>query len=120
MAGIKQSVANDTLDSLLSGSLYLALFTAAPTSTGAGTEVSGSAYARQALSFAAASAGQKVSNAAVTFPSATGSWGTIVAWAVTTASSGGSQKTFRAITPIAVNSGDQVVFPSGNVIHTLS
>lgn len=120
MAGIKQTEANTVLDNMLTGSLYLALFTAAPTATGAGTEVSGGSYSRQAISFASAASGSKASSGAITFPSATASWGTVVAWAVTTASSGGSQKTFRAITPVTVNSGDQIVFPSGNVVHTLS
>lgn len=120
MAGIKQTEANTVLDNLLTGSLYLALFTSAPTATGSGTEVTGAGYARQAITFAGASAGSKASSGAITFPSATGMWGSVVAWAVCTASSGGAQKTFRAITAVTVNSGDQVVFPSGNIIHTLS
>lgn len=120
MAGIKQTLANSTLDSMLSGSLYLALFTVAPTATTAGTECSGSGYARQSISFSSASGGSKASSSGVTFPAATGSWGTINAWAVMSASSGGNQLTFRVITPIVVNNGDQVIVPSGNVIHTLS
>jgi len=120
MAGIKQSVATTQLDSLLSGASHLALYTTAPTATSAGTEVSGSGYTRQGISFAAAASASKASNSAVTFPSATGSWGTVVAWATVTASSGGSQITFRAITPVVVNSGDQIIIPSGNIIHTLT
>ena len=120
MAGIKQTEANTVLDNMLTGSLYVALFTSAPTSTTAGTEVSGGSYARQSVSFASASAGSKASSGAITFPSATASWGTIVAWAIVTASSGGAQKTFRTITSIVVNNGDQVVIPSGAIIHTLT
>jgi len=120
MAGIKQTVATTTLDTLLSPASHLALFTTAPTATTAGTEVSGGSYARQAISFAAAASASKASNSTVTFPAATASWGTVAGWATMTASSGGSQVTFRAITPIVVNSGDQIIIPSGNIIHTLT
>ena len=59
---------------------YMAAFTTAPNiplSTG-GVEVSGNAYARQQVNFAAASGGSKIPAADVLFPEATGSWGTVV------------------------------------------
>lgn len=56
----------------------LALFTSDPTETGAaGTEVSGNAYARQTITFAAESGGASSNSAQIDFPAATGSWGTI-------------------------------------------
>lgn len=57
--------------------VYVALFTTDPTDAGTGTEVSGGSYARQSVTFAAPSNGLSASNADVTFPQATGSWGTV-------------------------------------------
>ena len=52
---------------------YLGLFTSAPGETGGGTELSGSAYARQSVAFTT-SGSTTSNNAAVEFPTATGSW----------------------------------------------
>lgn len=59
--------------------VYVGLFTADPTDAGSlANEVSGNAYARQAVTFGTASPdGTFTSDADVTFPVATGSWGTI-------------------------------------------
>ena len=57
--------------------VYLALYTSDPTDADSGTEVSGSAYARQAITFGAPSNGVTTNSAAIEFPQATGSWGTI-------------------------------------------
>lgn len=57
--------------------VYISLHTADPTDAGTGTEVSGGSYARQSATFAAPSNGASASNADVTFPQATGNWGTI-------------------------------------------
>jgi len=75
--------------------LYLALFTSDPTDAGSGTECSGSAYARVAITFDAASTNtsgvSSTQNAdAVTFPRALGSWGTITHLAVYDALTGGN------------------------------
>lgn len=61
---------------------YLALFTADPTDSNTGTEVSGSAYARQAITWSAITTnspnGSTVTNSAqINFPTATGAWGSI-------------------------------------------
>jgi hypothetical protein len=56
----------------------LALYTVAPGEAGGGTEVSGGSYARTAVTFSVS--GDTATNAAnVEFPTASGSWGTIVA-----------------------------------------
>ena len=57
--------------------VYISLHTADPTDAGTGTEVSGGSYARQSATFAAPSNGASASNADITFPQATGNWGTI-------------------------------------------
>lgn len=70
----------------LGASVHVALFTAAPTDAGGGTEVTGGAYARVAVSRAAGSwaapadnaGAQRTSNVnAITFPSPTAAWGTV-------------------------------------------
>lgn len=66
--------------------IYLALATSSPgeTATGASmNEVANSgSYARTAITFGAAASRRVTQNATVTFPQATGSWGTVTHWAV--------------------------------------
>ena len=57
--------------------VYLALYTTDPTDADTGTEVSGSAYARQSITMGAPSNGVSTNSAAIEFPQATGSWGTV-------------------------------------------
>ena len=57
--------------------VYLALYTSDPTDADTGTEVSGNGYARQAITFGAPSNGVTTNSAAIEFPQATGSWGTV-------------------------------------------
>jgi len=57
--------------------VYVALYTDDPTDADTGTEVSGTAYARQAVTFGAPSNGATTNSAAVEFPQAGGSWGTV-------------------------------------------
>lgn len=57
--------------------VYLALYTTDPTDADTGTECSGGSYARQAITFGAPSNGVSTNSAAIEFPAATTSWGTI-------------------------------------------
>jgi len=57
--------------------VYLALYTSDPTDADTGTEVSGGSYARQSITFGAPSDGVSTNSAAIEFPQATGSWGTV-------------------------------------------
>jgi hypothetical protein len=57
--------------------VYLGLYTSDPTDADTGTEVSGGSYARQAITFGAPSNGVTTNTAAIEFPQATGTWGTI-------------------------------------------
>lgn len=93
---------NKILDHVLGGgdytrpaTVYVGLFTTAPSDTGGGTEVSGGSYARVAVTnnatnFPAASSGSKSNGTAITFPAATANWGTVVAFGIFDASSGGN------------------------------
>ena len=57
--------------------VYVGLYTTDPTDADTGTEVSGGSYARVAVTFGAPSNGVSTNSAAVEFPQATGSWGTV-------------------------------------------
>jgi len=73
--------------------IYVGLFTADPTKTGAAaTEVTGNAYARKAMAFNAATlgAGNTANTADVVWPQATGAWGTISHVVLFDALSGGN------------------------------
>lgn len=100
--------------------LYIGLFTSAPTDayTGAsptGTEVSGGSYARIACALSAASSRATSNSSNLTFPTATASWGTVVAIGLFEASSGGEMlwwdglevnKTVGSGDTFQINSGD--------------
>jgi len=70
--------------------VYLALYTDDPTDADTGTEVSGNAYARQAITFGAPSNGVSTNSAAIEFPQATGSWGTVAYIGIRDASTSGN------------------------------
>lgn len=101
--------------------VYVALFTTATSDDGSGTEVTGGSYARQTVTFAAPSNGAASNNAAVTFPQATGNWGTITHFALMDASTGGNMLLHGPLTASkVVNSGDVFTFPSGSLTVTFS
>lgn len=72
------------------GPYYLGLFTVAPTETGGGTEVTGGAYARQAVTFGTPADGTMKNSAAIEFPTATANWGTAKAWGLFDAATSGN------------------------------
>lgn len=94
--------------------LYVALFTAAPSDAGGGTEVSGGSYARVAnnpldANWAATSGTDgKTSNVgAITFPAPTANWGTVTHWGIFDASTAGNLLYHAALTTSkTVNNGD--------------
>ena len=99
---------------------YLGLFTAAPGETGGGTEVSGSAYARQTMAFTT-SGDTTSNNAAVEFPTATGSWGTITHVGIFDAVTSGNLMVYATLTASkAIASGDVFRVPSGDLDITLN
>ena len=95
---------------------YLALYTVAPSDSGGGTEVSGNGYSRQSIPFAAASTpgGTTSNTSAVNFTAAGGNWGTIVAGAIFTASTGGDMLWYGNLAASrVVNDGDTLSFAVG-------
>lgn len=103
-------------------SWYVALYTVAPGETGGGTEVSGGSYARTAVTFTVSgTAPTTASNSsAVEFPTATGSWGTIVAAGIFDADTSGNLLAFANLTTSkTVDSGDVLRFNTGEIDITL-
>lgn len=100
---------------------YLALFTSNPDEDASGTEVStsGTAYARQSATFTVS--GNTASNsAAIEFPTATASYGTVTHVGVFDASTGGNLIAYSALsTSKAVGTGDVFRVPSGDFDLTL-
>lgn len=98
---------------------YLGLFTSAPGEAGGGTELSGSAYVRKAVAFTT-SGNTTSNNAAVEFPTATGSWGTVTHVGVFDASSSGNLMAYATLSSSkAIATGDVFRVPSGDLDITL-
>ena len=101
--------------------LYLALFTANPNEDGSGTEVStsGTAYARQSVAFTIS--GNTASNtAAVEYPTATASYGTVSHVGIYDASSAGNLIAYAALTSSkSIEIGDVFRVPTGDLDITL-
>ena len=100
--------------------VYLALFTAAPTDAGGGTEVSGGGYARQAITFGASSGGAIANTGAVSLTASGANFGTVVAIGIFDASTGGNMLAWDGITSAAVNDGDTITFAIGDIDVTLT
>jgi hypothetical protein len=103
---------------------YVGLFTAAPSDTGGGTEVSGSGYARVVTGTISGSgtATTFTNAAAIEFAAASGgNWGTI-GWAgIFTASTGGTLLAWAPLTTAkAINDGDIFRIPASSLTITLS
>jgi hypothetical protein len=88
--------------------VYVALYTAVPSDPAAGTEVSGSSYARQAVASASwtRTASSISNNVEVAFPAVTSSAYTVVGWAILDASSAGNQLYWGDTTSTTMNVGD--------------
>lgn len=96
--------------------LYLALFSTATDDTGAGTEATGGAYARQAITFAASvsGSGQSLSSATVSFTMPAGTW---TYAAIFDAVTGGNMLyQGQLVSPITTTAGQVVPFNAGDVV----
>jgi hypothetical protein len=119
MAALTDYMENKLIDWLFRGqsftppaTLYIGLLTVVPTDSTAGTEVTGGSYARVGVAGSLANwagtqsagsttassgtGGTTSNNGAVTFPSPTGSWGSVVAFGFYDASSGGNLLALRS------------------------
>ena len=95
--------------------LYVGLYTATPNDAGGGTEVSGTGYARQSAAFT--TSGDTTSNtAAIEFPTAGSSWGTVTHVGVFDASTSGNLLVYGTLsTSKLVESGDVFRIPAGDL-----
>ena len=103
---------------------YVGLFTAAPSDTGGGTEVTGNGYARVSAGTISGSgtATTFTNAAAIEFAAASGgNWGTIGWAAVFDASTSGNMLAWAALTTSrTINDGDVFRIPAGSLDITLT
>lgn len=135
MSAASNYLENKVLDHVLTATSYtapatryIALFTNtsgnAATNLEAGTltdEVSGGSYARQTITFNAASSGSSTSAATVTFPAASANWGTITHVAVMDAATSGNVLFWGAVTTAkTIETADTFQVSAGNLTITLA
>ena len=137
MGALNDYSENKLLDYFLRGqaftppsSVYLGLFTAAPSDAGGGTEATGGAYARVSIPCSSTdwaatqgsgttgastgTSGTTSNNNLLTFPTPTAAWGTITAFAVFDAATGGNMLFYGNLTASqVVNTGNTVSFAPG-------
>lgn len=104
---------------------YVGLFTAAPSDSGGGTEVSGNAYARKAtgtLTVSGTSPTLCTNSSAIEFAAASGgNWGTITHAAVFDSLTSGNMLGWAALTTSrTINDGDILRIPAGDLDITLA
>ena len=139
MAAMSDYLENKLVDQIFRGqaftfpsTLYVGLLTATPSDTGGGTEVSGNAYARVAITNSLANwagtqgvattvassgnTGTTSNNVAVTFPTPTATWGTVTAFGIYDAASAGNLLFYGTLTiSKTINQSDTVTFPAASL-----
>jgi hypothetical protein len=138
MAAMTDYLENKIIDWLLRGqsftppaTVYVALFTAAPSDAGGGTEVSGGSYARVAViaslanwagtqsagstTASSGTTGTTSNNSSITFPAPTANWGVVTHFGIFDAASSGNLLIWSALgTAKTINNGDAApFFPAG-------
>jgi hypothetical protein len=104
--------------------VYIGLLTAAPTDTTTGTEATGGSYARKSTAAgdwnAASGNPASATNAnAITFVTATGSWGTVTYFAHYDAATAGNMLRYGALTNSkTIGTGDTASFAAGALTTT--
>jgi hypothetical protein len=114
---------NEILDHILAtgsytapSAVYVGLSTGSFADDNSGTELSGSGYARVAATFGAAASGTASNSAAIEFPAATGSWGTVSHFGIFDASSAGNLLIHGAFTASkTIASGDILKISTGDL-----
>lgn len=145
MSAASDYLENKIIDWLLRGqtftppaTVYVGLFTTAPSDSGGGTEVSGGSYARVGVGSSLANwagtqsagsttassgtGGQTSNNGAITFPAPTANWGTVTHFGLFDASTSGNLLFWAALTASkTINNGDPAqVFAIGALTLTLA
>jgi hypothetical protein len=97
---------------------YVALYTAAPSDLGGGTELSGNGYSRGSVTFGAAVSpiGATSNTNAVSFTAAGGNWGTVTHVGIFDASTSGNLLWHGAMSASkTINDGDTLEFAIDNI-----
>jgi len=123
MSAMSDYLENEILDHILGTgaytmptTVYVGLSTGSFGDDNSGTELSGSGYARQSISFGAAASGTASNDAAVEFPAATGSWGTVSHFGIFDAASSGNLLIHGALTASKViDTGDILKIAIGDM-----
>lgn len=133
MGSFADYLENELLDHVFGGgdytrpaTVYIALSTTTITDAGGNmTEPSGGAYARAAVTnnatnWPAASGGAKSNGTAITFATATASWGTVIDFAIMDASTSGNMLGYGTLTASkTIDNGDTASFAIGYLDITL-
>lgn len=139
MAAMSNYLENKIIDDIFRGqaftpatTLYVGLFTVAPSDTGGGTEVTGGSYARASIAASLANfagtqgagttvassgtGGTTSNNVAITFATPSASWGTVVAFGIFDAASAGNLLFYGNLTiSKTINQNDTVTFPAASL-----
>jgi hypothetical protein len=123
MSAMSDYLENEILDHILAtgsytapSAVYVGLSTASFGDDNSGTELSGSGYARVAATFGAAASGTASNSAAIEFPAATGSWGTVSHFGIFDASTAGNLLIHGAFTVSkTIASGDILKISTGDL-----
>ena len=100
--------------------VYVGLYTDDPGEGSTGTEVSGGSYARTAVTFGAPSNGVSTNSASVTFPTATGTWGTVTHIGILDAATSGNLLYYTPLDASkSIASGDVFTISTGNLSVTM-
>lgn len=98
---------------------YLALHTADPGETGATSELSGAGYARQAVTFGAASAGAASNTSSHSFTASGANWGTVTHFSIWDAATTGNCLYSGALSVSrTINDGESATVASGAITVT--
>jgi len=139
MAAMSNFLENKIIDQIFRGqaysfpsTLYVGLFTTGPSDTGGGTEVSGGDYARASVAASLANfagtqgagttsassgdTGTTSNNASITFVTPGATWGTVSAFGVFDAATGGNLLFYGTLSiSKTINQGDTVTFPAASL-----
>ena len=123
MSAMSDYLENEILDHILGTgaytmptTVYVGLSTGSFNDDNSGTELSGSNYARESISFGAASSGTASNDAAVEFNAATGSWGTVSHFGIFDALTSGNLLIHGALTASKViDTGDILKIAIGDM-----
>jgi len=128
MSAFSDYLENELLDHALGtgsytapSTVYVGLSTATLGDDNSGTELSGSGYARQSAAFDAAVSGTADNTAAIEFPAATASWGTVSHFGIYDAASSGNLLFHGAFTTAKlIDTGDILKISAGDLDITLA